>query len=75
MNPKIYSNLNNYLIIYTPKVIPWGHMDKQTNKRTDGQIFTQYSGISLTPSGEFEFAEISHYNKGGDDGTKWQDKD
>ncbi len=50
MNPKIYSNINNYLIIYTPKVIPWGQMDKQTNKwtngQTDGQIFTQYSGIS-----------------------------
>jgi hypothetical protein len=34
MNPKIYSNINNYLIIYTPKVIPWGQMDKQTNKQT-----------------------------------------
>jgi hypothetical protein len=33
------------IIIYTPKVIPWGQMEKQTNKqtdgRTDGQIFTQ----------------------------------
>jgi hypothetical protein len=28
--------INNYLIIYTPKVIPWGQTDKQTNKRTDG---------------------------------------
>ncbi len=54
MNPKIYSNINNYLIIYTPNVIPWGQMDKQTNKQMDGrtdrqtdrQIFTQYSGIS-----------------------------
>jgi hypothetical protein len=46
MNPKIYSNINNYLIIYTPKVIPWGQTDKQTNKRTHGQIFTQYLGIS-----------------------------
>jgi hypothetical protein len=37
-------------LIYTPKVIPWGQRDKQTNKQmdgwTDGQIFTQYSGIS-----------------------------
>jgi hypothetical protein len=46
MNNKIYSNINNYLIIYTPKVIPWGQTEKQTNKRTHGQIFTQYSGIS-----------------------------
>ncbi len=37
MNPKIYSNINNYLIIYTPKVIPWGQMDKQTNGRTNKQ--------------------------------------
>jgi hypothetical protein len=40
MNPKIYSNINNYLIIYTPKVIPWGQTDKQTNKRMDGQTDT-----------------------------------
>jgi hypothetical protein len=50
MNPKIFSNINKYLIIHTPKGIPWGQMDKQTNKWTnrwmDGQIFTQYSGIS-----------------------------
>jgi hypothetical protein len=36
MNQKIYSNINNYLIFYTPKVIPWGQMDKQTNKQMDG---------------------------------------
>ncbi len=50
MYPKIYSNINNYLITYTPKVIPWGQTDKQTNKQTnkwtDGQIFTQFLGIS-----------------------------
>jgi hypothetical protein len=38
MNPKIYSNLNNYLIIYTPKVIPWGQTDKQTNGQTNKQM-------------------------------------
>ncbi len=49
MNPKTYSNINNYLIIFTSKVITWGQTDKQTNKqtyvRTDGQIFTQCSGM------------------------------
>jgi hypothetical protein len=38
MNPKIYSNINNYLIIYTPKVIPWGPRDKQINGRTNKQM-------------------------------------
>ncbi len=47
-----YSQL---LMYYThPKVIPWGRTNKQTDKRRDGQmnrrpngqIFTQYSGIS-----------------------------
>jgi hypothetical protein len=33
-------------LIYTPKVIPWRQTDKQTNGWMDGQIFTQYSGIS-----------------------------
>jgi hypothetical protein len=32
-----------------------GQTNKQTNKWTDGQIFTQYSGLALTPSGEFGF--------------------
>jgi hypothetical protein len=44
MNPKIYSNINNYLIIYTPRVIPWGQMDKQTNKWMDGWMDGQMDG-------------------------------
>ncbi len=38
MNAKIYSNINNYLTIYIPKVITWGQMDKQTNGRINKQM-------------------------------------
>ncbi len=46
---------NNKIMYYThPKVIPWGWTNKRTDKQTggqtdewkNGQIFTQYSGIS-----------------------------
>jgi hypothetical protein len=35
MNPKFYKTTNKYLFIYTPTVIPWGRMVKQTNKQTN----------------------------------------
>jgi hypothetical protein len=44
MNPKIYSNIKNYLIIYTLKVIPWGQMDKQTNKQANKRMDRQTNG-------------------------------
>jgi hypothetical protein len=47
MNPKIYSNIDNYLIIYTPKVILWGQTDKQTNKWTDGWTDRQTNIYSI----------------------------
>jgi hypothetical protein len=67
MNPKIYSNVNNYLIIYIPKVIPWGQMDKQTNKRMDGRtdgranIYSIFRDKLSLPQGSLDHSKIEYF--------------
>jgi hypothetical protein len=61
MNPKIYSNINNYLIIYTPKVIPWGQMDKQTNKQMDGRTDGRTNINSLRMSYQTNYSKQKYF--------------